>query len=185
MVKKLDQLKKDVEQAIGQVAAEYAYAKDLQQQLLKIDNESTDKAIADARKGFRILRWVERAERKADHSEKIIINELQELGPILPQTLQDEEKRLLTQLKVAQSKLIRAASIFDGELKKQLTTIQTDQELLLKIKGQHTENIRSHLGAIATQAKAGVDDLLKWIAATEIILQQIEGFEKRLEQLAA
>jgi len=185
MVKELEELKEDVEKAIGRVAAEYSYARDLQNQLKSIENEEPDKALRDVKKGLRILRWVGRAERKADQSEREIIKELKALGKIIPENLKEEEERLLEQLEVAEKKLVKAASIFTGDLRKELLAIQTNEQLLKKLEKDEEGRIHQNLQKLFREAEMGIAQLIKWIKATEAILKKIEGFEQGLERMAA
>src|SRR3989338_1900182 len=107
MMKKLQDLKTDIDTSIQFVAAQYKYAKDLQVQLQRIDNEPSEKAVADARKGFRILRWITRAERKAYKSEEIIGKLLASLGDELPEKLKDKEEGLKTNLQIIERQILR------------------------------------------------------------------------------
>jgi hypothetical protein len=185
MVEELEELKEDVEKTIGRVAAEYSYARDLQNQLKNIENEEPDKALRDVKKGLRILRWVGRSERRVDQSEKAIIKELKALGKIIPENLKDEEERLLKQLEVAEKKLVKAASIFTGDLKKELLAIQTNEQLLEKLEKDEENKIHQNLQRLFREAEMGIAELIKWIKGTEAILEKIEGFEQRLERMAA
>lgn len=178
-------LKENVEEAVGKVAAEYSFAKDLQQKFARIEREEPDAALRDVKKGFRILRWIGRGQRRVDESEKDIIRELQGLGEILPQNLHAKEERLLRDLKVAEGKLVKAASRFTGELRTDLLEIKTDEQLLRKLEGADGEKVRSHLTKALNDAQEGIKELLKWLESTEAILKEIKGFAESLERLAA
>jgi len=186
MVEEIEHLKKDVEKAIGRVGAEYSYAKKLLDQLKEIENKEPDEALKEIRKAFHFLRWVGRAERRTDQSEKKIIAELKELGPLLPQKLKEHEEKLLKQLEVAEAKLVKAASIvsFTGELRDDLRKIQTDEQLLKKLEGKDGEKIKADLQKCFKDAEDGLKDLITWVSATETILENIEGFQSELEKLA-
>ncbi|MBU0457049.1 MAG: hypothetical protein ABH824_03490 [Nanoarchaeota archaeon] len=187
MVKELKLLKEDVEKAIGRVAAEYSYTRDLQDKIEQIEKEAeeSDAALRDAKKGFRILRWIGRAERRVDQSEIRIIDELKELGKILPKNLKEKEEELLKGLEIAEAKLVKAASMFTGGVREDLLNIQTDEQLLKKLKSKGNEKIKVDLQNCFTKAKNGIKDLEKWLSATEAILKNIKGFEETLERLAA
>jgi hypothetical protein len=186
MVEEVENLKKHVEQAIGRVAAEYSYAKDLEKDLKRIENDSAEAAIKDAKKGLRILRWVGRGERRAHRSEEKIIDELKALGDILPAKLKDREEELLKELVVADGKLVRAASMYTGDLRKELLAIETDEQLLKRLdEGENGDKVKGDLQHLFKSAESEVNELIKWIGATEAILKEIEGFEKSLEKISA
>ncbi len=182
---KLKKIKEDIKAAIGLVASEYSYAKDLQAKLEILDREETDKALRDTKKGLKILRWVGRGERKVDRSEQRIMEELNELGKILPKTLAEEEQRLLDALKISEAKLVKAASIFTGELREELLEIETDEQLLEKLQGRDGSKIQADLQNCSRKARASLDELLQWVSSTESILKEIAGFEEKLERMAA
>lgn len=186
MVEEVEHLKRDVEKAIGLVAAEYSYAKDLEKDLKKIESDTAEDAIKDAKKGLRILRWIGRGERRAHRSEARIIDELKALGKILPENLKKQEEELLRDLVVADGKLVKAASMFTGDLRKELIEIQTDEQLLKRLeKKGDGEKVKQDLQRLFKDAERIVTDLIKWIGATEAILKSIEGFEQVLEKISA
>jgi len=175
-------LKQSTEDAIKNVAAEYLSAKDLQLKLQKIDREEPDQAICDALKGLHIIRYLTRSEKSSYEFEKNILKELQSLKPVMPASLQEEEQRLLQQLSIVQNRLAKVASNF-GDLQKEINQIAVKEQLLNKIKD--SAQLRSQLGILCKQAKAGLDQLLTWIATTEEILRQTNEFSKRLEQISS
>ncbi len=183
MVQQLDGLRKEVEVSIKNVTAEYKYAKDLQLQLQRIDNEPSEKAMADARKGFRILRWIQRAERKSFQSEEKIGKLLKELEKQLPGVLQEKGRGLETQLLIIQKQILRIADRFSGELQKELKEIITEEQLIVKLQGKNTEKVRSQLGALCTETNQTVLRLIQWVSAMEEILREIKGFEQQLERV--
>ncbi len=183
MMKKLQSLKTDIDTSIQFVAAEYKYAKDLQVQLEHIQNEEADKGLQDARKGFKILRWIARAERKAYRLEESIGKILNSLSSELPEKLGSNAEELLKKFKIAERKILLASSSFTGDLQQQFKDIKTDEELLQKLKGKNTEKLRSHLGALCTKTSAAILELIQWVAAMEEILREIKGFEQQLEKV--
>ena len=186
MVEEVEHLKKHVERAIGKVAAEYSYAKDLEKDLKRIESDTADAAIKDAKKGLRILRWIGRGERRAHRTEMKIIDELKELGKILPEKLKKQEEALLRDLVVADGKLVKAASMYTGDLRKELLDIETDEQLLKRIeKKGDGQRVKQDLQRLFKDAERIVADLIKWIGATEAILKNIEGFEQVLEKISA
>jgi hypothetical protein len=186
MVEEVENLKKHVEEAIGLVAAEYSYAKDLEKDLKKIEADGAEAAIKDAKKGLRILRWIGRGERRAHRSEVKIIHELKALGEILPAKLKDREEELLKDLVVSDGKLVKAASMFTGDIRKELLAIETDEQLLTRLSdGENGDKVKSDLQQLFKSAESEVSELIKWISATEAILKEIEGFEQALEKISA
>ena len=118
--KRLQKLKREVDTSIGFVAAEYKYAKDLQVQLQRLDKEPLEKADADARKGFRILRWITRAERRAYTSEERIGHILTSLGKELPEKLREREEELKKKLQLTERQILRIADRYRGELQREI-----------------------------------------------------------------
>lgn len=187
VLKELKDLREDTKRAKDWVAAEFSYAKDLQVQLKEIEKSDVGVAQKRIRSGLKILRWVGRGERRADRYEKRVMEELKKLENLLPKALKDEEEDLSRELEVVEAKLVRAASIFTGDLRKELLDLKTDEQLLehLQKKNPHeADKIKILLQQLAQKARQGVDELIKWIGATEAVLKKIEGFEAKLEKLS-
>jgi len=178
-----DSLKTDVNKAIGRVAAEYAYLKSLMEKLKQIESEDNRKGIKDTKKALHIFRWVGRAERKANQTELKIIKELTDLGEVVPDSLKNREKELLKELKIAEASLIEAASLFTGKVKKDLLAIETDEELLDKYGENLT--VRRNLTELLKQSEDTIQNLIRWVNATEQILRKIQGFGSELERKVA
>ncbi|MBI4980552.1 hypothetical protein HZC30_03290 [Candidatus Woesearchaeota archaeon] len=187
VLKELKNLKKDTERAKDWVAAEFSYAKNLQVKLKDIEKLETSQAEKNIRSGLKILRWVGRGERRADRYERRVMDELKKLGNILPKTLKDEEEDLSKELDVVEAKLVKAASIFTGDLRGELLELETDEQLLAhlqKKKPQEADKIKRLLHQLVEKTENEVDDLMKWIGTTEAVLKKIEGFEAKLEKLS-
>lgn len=182
-MKELKELQKDVQLAIDLVAAEYSYAKNIQNRLDEIEKKEPDAALKEIKVAFRILRWIGRAERKVDRSEQKIIRKMERLSGLLPAHLKGKEAKLLEQLKVAEAKLIKAASLFTGELREDLLRIKTDLQLLKKVKKD--EKIRLDLQRLYQKSRMGASELIRWLSATETILRKIEEFDKSPEIMAS
>ena len=181
----LQKLKKHIEEAIGLVAAEYGFAKRLHLDLEKIEKEEPQDAHKDIRKGFKILRWIGRGQRKVDRTEHKIFDDLESLGEILPNELKAAEEKLLKQLEIAEGKLLEAASMFTGELRDDLHKIETHEQLLEKFKDdERKEKIHAGLTKLFADAQEGIADLIKWLSSTEAILKGIAGFETKLESFS-
>ena len=145
VLKELEDLKKDTKRAEDWVAAEFGYAKNLQGQLKEIEESDVDAAQKRIRTGLKILRWVGRGERRADRYEKDVMNELKKLGDILPKTLKDEEEGLSQELGVVEAKLVRAASIFTGDLRNELLDLKTDEQLLAHLQKKNLLDLSQKL----------------------------------------
>jgi len=188
MVKEVEQLKEETRQAVSRVAAEYKYAADFKKELEEIEAEKDPKkANKEIRGGIRILRWIGRAERRVNQSEKKILFGLEELGEILPENLKTKERDLHDQLDIAEKKLVELASMFTGALKKELHDIKTDEALLERYDKdpKQADHIKHHLSSLFKNAKQNVAELIRWIGTTETVLKSIEGFEEILERLSA
>lgn len=185
-------LKKDAEEAIGLFAAEFAYAKKLLEQINQIEQEEPDKGLKDLKKGFRILRWVARAERKADRDEKKVIKDLEEWGSELVQELKLWEERVIEQLKVTEGKIVKAASRFSGDIRKKLLEIETEEQLFEKLSKKgffEKRRIKNNLAQLFQEVKKEVEQLEHWLSSTEAILGEVitrirEREEKRKQEFA-
>jgi len=187
MAEILKELDENTKEAVSKVAAEFKYAKDLDKELEKIEGEEDPaKGVKEVRNAIRILRWIGRAERKVDVSEKKILSNLEELGEILPPKLKSTDEKLAQKLEVAEKKLVELASMFTGKVKDELEDIKTDEALLKRYEDnpEQAEKVKHHLSALLKETETHVDELLKWISSTEAILKSIQGFEETLERLA-
>ena len=188
MVKEVEELKEETKKAVSRVAAEYKFAVEFKKELEKMEGEEDPKkAVKEVRNGLKILRWVGRAERRVDQSEKKILFGLEELGEILPENLKTTEKKLHSKLEIAEKKLVELASMFAGKLKKELHDIKTDEALLKRYEEdpEQARHIHQHLSGLFAESKGHVADLIEWVGTTETILKSIEGFEATLEKLSA
>lgn len=185
MVKQLDNLKKDTSKAIKWVAAEFKYAKELEDDLTKIKKEEPKAASRDVSRALRTLRWVGRGERRVDRFTKRIIDELKELEAIVPTKQQEEAKKLKEELRIAEAKLVRSTSIFRGDLRKEFLEIKTDEDLSRKLKGKDLEKVQINLTRLFQRVQGSLSELNRWIASTQVILKNIKKFEEKLEDMAA
>src|SRR3989344_7331631 len=115
-------LKEEIEKTVEQVAAEYSYALDLQRELETLEKDPTSKTRKELHKSFRLLLWIGRAERRVAASELHLIKELNQLSS-------EQAKKILEQLKIVEAKLVRAASLYLGDLRQELTDIESYEEL--------------------------------------------------------
>ena len=192
MVKEVEELEKDTESAVKWIAAEFKYANDLYDLLEKVKNEGADAALTDLRKAFRALRYIGRAEHKADAGEKSILEDLRELERILPKNLKEVSEKLVKQLEVGRGKLVKLASQFTGKLKGELKEIR-ESEILLehyeddkKISPDKLAAIKRKLDSLVGQTELEVNELRKWIGQNSAVLEKIEkGFVGRLKELSS
>ena len=173
-------LKNDVKNAMAQVAAEYSYAETLRDHLNEIEEgpgfwEKKDKKAM--KKAFRILRWLSRGERQADKYEKRVIGDLKEFGKHLSARLKGKEEELLAQLEIAEKKILVQASFYQGELRKDLNNIQTEEQLLEKVR--EDETLKKELVSFWAKIKADVNELIKWLSSIEEILRGAAELEQK------
>lgn len=182
-IKVLKKLETDTEHAIDWLAAEYGYAKKLIDDLERIRKEEPKSAVRDLRRSFRIYRWLGRGERKINRFENRILEELEELGKILPPEMQGTAKNLKKQLEVTKAYMVKNFSLFTGEMRDELTQIKTEEQLLEKLK--ENEKLRMGLEKNFQEITREIKELEKWIASAQAILTQIESFEKKLKKMTA
>ena len=172
-------LKDDVKNAMAQVAAEYSYAETLRDHLKGIEEtapwEKKDKKAM--KKAFRILRWISRGERKADKYEKKVIGDLKEFGKHLSSRLKGKEEEILAKLEVAEKKILVQASFYQGQLRKDLNSIQTEEQLLEKL--GEDENLKKEIVAFWRKIKADVNELIIWLSSIEEILRGAAELEQK------
>ena len=186
-VKEVEKLDEETRKAVGRVAAEYKYALDFKKELQQIEQDNPEDALRDIKKGISILRWVGRAERRVDQSERKILSTLEDLGEVLPENLKTESEELSKELSVAEAKLVHLASMFRGKVKQELEDIKTDEALLQKYHDNpsQAEHLHTHLQGLFHSAKGHVDEMLQWIGTTQAVLKKVIGFEETLQRLSA
>ena len=186
MVEEIKSLNEDTHEAVGRLAAGYKFAKGLVSNLEKVEHDEPDQALKDVRKGLHLLRWVGRAERRIDQSEKKILTDLEELKELgLPKELQTKSEDLQTKLSIAEGELVEFASLFRGKLKKELEDIRTEEALLKEYEDdpKKAEKIHAHLISLIKDSEEEVAHLIKWMNSTQAIFREIMGFEEVLEKL--
>lgn len=169
-------LKEDVEKAVGLVAAEFSYAKALLEHVTKIEQEESDKSTKDIKKGFRLFRWIARGERNAHRTELKVIEDLQTWGETLPAESKKQEEKVIEQLKVVDGKLVKAASRFKGAIRQELLEIETEEQLIEKLKKKgffDRRRIKIDLAVLFKNAKSDIEQLEQWLSAMEAILGEI------------
>src|SRR3989344_6656206 len=181
-------LKEEIEKTVEQVAAEYSYALALQGELEILEKEPTSKTRKELHKAFRLFRWIGKAERRVAASELSIIKELNQLSS-------EQATRILKQLKVVEAKLVRAASLYLGDLRQELQDIETYEELEQKYKHDEIKlhSVEHKLSSLIQNTKKEVQELIHWIQATEEVLKEAKtipdpgrrSFLKRMGALAA
>lgn len=185
MVKELNKIGSGVGKTMDLFAAEYNEAKELQEDLARISSEDANKAIRDVNRALRTLRWIGRAQWRASKSEKKLKHDINELLKILPPEQKKKLIDLLSQLEVADAKLTRAASMFTGDLRRELLQIKTFEELRVKRGGPEAEKLMPKLQRLISDAKEGVEEVITWIGAVEAILKNIGQKETELERMVA
>ena len=192
MVEELDRLDKHARNAIKWIAAEFKYTNDLHEFLEKVKNEGAEEALRDVKKAFRALRYVGRAERRADRSETAVLEDLKALEEILPQNLKHVDEKLIEELDIGKKKLIELASIFTGKLRGELKDIREEESVLEhyekkdNIPEAKLEAIKRELTQLVDEAEGEVEELIKWIGETEAVLEKIEkGFVAKLKGMSS
>lgn len=167
----LNNLYVDIKKAIGEVAAEYAYAKALKDKIDQISKTTLTKK--DIRKALHVLRWLSRSERKVDRVERQIITYLQSIKDASSQW-QGQEEQLLTKLKITQASLLKKASFYTGELRSELLTIETYDELRIKFKDNPAKlkSIEENLTRFTSTMKDSLESLLQWTETTQVLLDE-------------
>jgi hypothetical protein len=186
-IKALNDLHKATEKAVGLVAAEFDFARELLDDLQEIQTHRDPNNLRPIRKGFRLLRWIGRAERKVDRSLKNNLKELEQLNNILPPSLKPKKDDLASKLTIAQRQLITLASTFRGRVKGELDSILKDQKQLDRYSKnpEEAERLRFNLQIMLKLAEGDVQKLVTWTSSVEAILKELEQYEKELEKMAA
>ena len=187
VIKAVERLGKSTETAIGFSAAEFKYVKELMADLDRIKTESPDKASRDLRQGLRLLRWVGRGERRVDRAERRILEELEELNKILPADLKRKADRLIQEVKIVEGQVLKKASMFRGNVRKELLELRTEEDLAehyAKSSGTELERVKGYISQLVEKTKAEVQQLRKWIESTEAVLRESERFYQQLMKLS-
>ena len=174
-VKELDKLDKDAKKAVEWLAAEFEYAEKLIAELEEINRETdSKKAEKDAKKAISIFTWIGRGERRSDREEQKVISGLKKLGELLPSELRGKDEELVRQLSVAEGMLVKFASRYAGEIKRELKDVKKNKHLL--------RGLDNHPEVIAKVQ----DKLKKGIESNQAILKgEVKPFVDQLKQLAA
>ncbi|MBS3166504.1 hypothetical protein J4444_05255 [Candidatus Woesearchaeota archaeon] len=186
MVGVLGRLDRDTRDAVGRVAAQWKVAKDLEADLVRIQIEPKGK-VKDSRYALNLLKWVGRAEKRIDRSEQRIIVELDEITKLgLPPGLLSQDQQLAQKLQIQERELLKLASQFVGKIRTPLREIMLDEQLLERHMKEPAlqQQIQHALIPLVGNTRVEVVNLLRWIASTQAVLKQIEGFDRVLMKLA-
>jgi len=186
-IKELKKLNENLQKAIGQVGAEYSYAKELEADLKKIETDEANEAIKDVKKGIKLINYLGRTNRYAERYENRLIKNLKELSEILPENQKKEALELANKIDIAEKKITKVASRYVGELRSELKDIATHEHLVKRFANDEKklENVKTKLSALIKEVESEVAELIKWIQGAQAILKQIKGFDEKLHQMAA
>src|SRR3989344_808862 len=177
-------IEKETNLLIARVAGGYKFALELKDALNFIEKEKEpSKAGKEAKSALQFLRWVGRAERKIDRSEKKILVEFEKIKPLISRELKTTEENLAKQLSVAESSLVRLISTFRGKLKQELEEIKLYENLLEKYLSSPAKKayLDARLNTLIVKTQDDTEEILKWMQSTEVILKSIKNFSSRLK----
>lgn len=185
MVKELKKLDTDVSKAIERVAAEFNFAKELKNELDKIETDYSDESQVSRtiRKGLETLRWVEKAERQAERYETKVQKDLNQLAKLLPVRSRARSQEYLKKLAVAHAQTLKIASTFGGSLRKKLKDLGAHEKLMSQLARNYKDSDKTL--SLLKKVTDEVSNLIIWVESTQAILKEIRGFEQELEKQAA
>jgi len=191
MVKIIHDIHKEVKKAIDFLAAEFKYAKEINEHLktLKSEEANVDKAIEEARTMLKLYRWVARGERRVTRSDVKLEHLLDDLKEILPSDLQVKPDHFKTQLKVADGNLKKFASFYTGEVKHELDDIEKDEKRLKKLQesgktDKDAEALRKKLQGELKKFETDLSYMIEWLESNQAIVEQIDAWATELESKA-
>ena len=190
MVKELDKIHDEAKKAIGFLAAEFKYAKEMQEHLVTLRKESTHvkEAIREADVMLKLYRWVARGERRVHRSDVKLEHLLDELEEILPSDLKSQAERFKTELKIADGHLSKFASFYRGEVKIELSEIEADEKKLRVLESVHSDKdagvVRVRLKKELSDLEGDLNTLVTWIESNQAIVTQIDKWATDLERKA-
>ncbi|MBT6774120.1 hypothetical protein HOA91_02005 [Candidatus Woesearchaeota archaeon] len=196
MVKKKDieTLEKYITLTIDWISAEYNYLEKFKSELEEIKNDPPKKIKKDFKKAVSFIRYIGRAERRANRYEKKVSKELQEINEELHPHIKDEMglnmigglsdfKNMIEDLKINGAQVVKYSSLYHGKLNEQLTKAQIEEELYEKIKTDHpkkAEQIHKHFLNMLSGLTKEIDFVEEWIASFQVSLKETEQFINKL-----
>lgn len=166
-----EELDEDARKAIEWVAAEYNYLVELKDDVLSIEQEE-DVAQEEkaARKAKRALRYVSLAERKTHKDVAEVIEDLKEVIARYPQLASLEKE-----IEVSSEQLLKAFSLYAGELKDKLIELSAKLGILEREKNkQKLGVIRQEILETAHNLEEHLNVLIKWTQGLETSLEKVE-----------
>ncbi len=170
---------------INLFAAEYNEAKELEEKLNKISEEDAKQAVKDVNRALRALKWMSRAQWRASQSKNRLVKDINNLIKLLPSDKKREFESLLNKLKLADATLTKAASMFSGDLRKELLEIKTYEELRKKKGDEETQKLIPKLQQLISGTVEHVGEVKTWINGMLVILKSIGQAESELEKMVA
>jgi len=185
-MKELELLKEKLNVAISRIGAQYHYLTEVIRLLEKTESEPASEAIKDVKEALIDLRNVGRDETKVFRAEEKIVSVLKELKKILPKIEQEKAQELIDHLEPIERKILKAVSIFTGQIKKELEDIQVDERMLEHFTDPNKkEKITRRLKDEIKTAEQNVQKIITWLQGEGAVLKHIQGFEESLEKMAA
>lgn len=164
-------LTKEVEHAIKWLAAEFKFLKKLHEDLEKIEKEELKEQEKDLKKDLRVVRYIGRAERRAEKDIKDILEEIKKAEK--EETTHEKLGKIFKEIEVPAAQLLKEGSLYVGNLRGQIKTIRTDAALAKKYPKEET---RAAIQKEINNLESKVIRLLDWIATLEVGLKKAESF---------
>lgn len=198
------------EEAIRWVVEEHRYLKELAEFIKKIAGKDITQQEKCLKIAFRLCRWAEAAEKRAESAEITTEAELKEMALTLPPEQKEPLIKLVSQLDILSKNILKATSYFFRDVKKNISNIsikftqreesieqvlfysepQTErlQKRKEKLKDEYAEfkekkeKFISDLRILLEELSCKIENMLHLLDSMENILKQARDFEKKIEE---
>lgn len=173
----VDNISKEVKSGIEQVAAEFKYIKELENEVSEaLEDEDLSKAEKDLKRAHKTLKYLGRTEKKEEKSIQKILNDLEEL---IQETNSDELKEVYKNIQVPEKKLVKNASRYVGELSKEVKHALIEIQAARKQNTEFSESIKEEIQDIEDT----VEEMSKWVKSLQASLKKAKNIEEKMSSV--
>tara|TARA_Y100000310_G_scaffold324581_1_gene386592 strand:+ start:943 stop:1533 length:591 start_codon:yes stop_codon:yes gene_type:complete len=187
-------LKSDCDRAVKRILSSFITTKKLHASLEKLESSSKyDDLERAAQRGFQLLRYIVRIERRINREEKRVESDLEELKDVLTGDLKVEDQDLLDELTLAERKLLEVLDVLREKMDKhKLNNYLEDEKALERDQNELSSggadsqvsassiNARMAVDGFVKDSEEALDELVEWENSTLVTLRKIENFEEVL-----
>jgi len=174
----LEKTKKAADDATKWVAAEFYYVKEMETDL-KDAKVHLENGKSDVKKAKRALAYVGRAEYRSTRAENKLVEDIEALKKAVPVDMRAELDDVEKDIEIASRNLLKNASRYEGHMREELNTLETQIDLFTDGKGSEAV-----VKELINQIIEKIDNILNWLSTMQTDLKNAKAIEAKIEEWA-